>query len=325
MPALPDVVRADAGARVADLKALFQHEGERLRERLLSSGAILFRGFGIGSAEELAALQPEMGAPMRYIGGDSPRTKLHASAKHEIYTSTEAPASVRLPLHNEMSYLEVQPRLLWLACVKAATHGGETVLADGRGIVAALDADVRERFERHGVRYRCGFRGPNGALAALDNVAKINKSWMEAFETTDRSVVEEECRQQNAAFEWSSAGHLTIETLRPATTHHPVTGELVWFNQAHVFRLSARYLGRLRYALARRFFAAVGLVPHDASFGDGSAITDDVIDHLFDVLDAHTVPVRWQPGDVVLVDNVLCMHGREPFRGERKILVAMNA
>jgi len=29
--------------------------------------------------------------------------------------------------------------------------------------------------------------------------------------------------------------------------------------------------------------------------------------------------------DVLLVDNVLCMHGRAPYRGDRKIVVAMSA
>ena len=129
----------------------------------------------------------------------------------------------------------------------------------------------------------------------------------------------------HARFEWKPGGHLAIETQRPATKRHPVTGELAWFNQAHLFHFNARYLGRVRYDLARAFFAATGLVPHDACFGDGSPLGDDVIDHVFDVLDAHTVPVAWEAGDVLLLDNVLCMHGRAPFRGDRKIAVAMTA
>jgi alpha-ketoglutarate-dependent taurine dioxygenase len=32
----------------------------------------------------------------------------------------------------------------------------------------------------------------------------------------------------------------------------------------------------------------------------------------------------WQRGDVLLVDNFLAVHGREPFSGERRILVAMS-
>jgi len=36
------------------------------------------------------------------------------------------------------------------------------------------------------------------------------------------------------------------------------------------------------------------------------------------------VSFPWQEGDVLLVDNVAVAHGRRPFRGERKILVALG-
>ena len=31
----------------------------------------------------------------------------------------------------------------------------------------------------------------------------------------------------------------------------------------------------------------------------------------------------WRAGDVVMLDNVLVSHGRMPFSGQRKILLAM--
>ena len=319
----PAVVHARSGEGPSDLEALLARDAEKVSEQLLASGAVLFRGYAIGSAEALGALQAPMGESMRYIGGDSPRTRL--TKKRAVYTSTEALRSIPLPLHNELSYLDVHPRLLWFACLTPSSRGGATLLADGREIARALAPDVRERFERAGVRYRLGFRGPGQLLDALDRVAKVNKSWMDAFDTSDRRVVERHCEETNARFEWTRAGHLVIETERPATARHPVTGELAWFNQAHLFRFNARYLGHVRLALARAFFAATGLVPHDASFGDGSELTRDVLNHLFDVLDAHTVRVEWRAGDVLLLDNVLCMHGRAPFKGDRKIVVAMNA
>lgn len=40
--------------------------------------------------------------------------------------------------------------------------------------------------------------------------------------------------------------------------------------------------------------------------------------------EAEEVAFPWQPGDVLVVDNMLVSHGRRPFSGERRILVAMS-
>jgi hypothetical protein len=34
--------------------------------------------------------------------------------------------------------------------------------------------------------------------------------------------------------------------------------------------------------------------------------------------------VDWVAGDVLLIDNVLVAHGRRPFEGSRRVLVAMS-
>jgi alpha-ketoglutarate-dependent taurine dioxygenase len=41
------------------------------------------------------------------------------------------------------------------------------------------------------------------------------------------------------------------------------------------------------------------------------------------VYEANTVRERWQPDDLLLVDNVRTAHGREPFDGPRDIVVGM--
>jgi alpha-ketoglutarate-dependent taurine dioxygenase len=41
-------------------------------------------------------------------------------------------------------------------------------------------------------------------------------------------------------------------------------------------------------------------------------------------IESATVRFRWQRGDLLLVDNYFVTHGRMPFRGERRILVAIR-
>jgi len=322
MPLVPKIVEPDAQASPAALVAMLHDRGAELERDLNEHGVVLFRGFAVVTPAELADVVRATGeGTLRYVGGDSPRSSVHA----DVYTSTETPASFPIVLHNEMSYSEVHPRRLWFCCGMPATEGGETTLADGRAILADLDRRVRDRFEHHGVTYIRALRGKHRLLEAIDRVAKVTRSWMETFETDDREVVARACRAMGATFRFTDEDWLHIETTRPATVLHPVTGQRAWFNQAHLFHLCPRAIGRLRHAAARVFFGLTGAWSHDARFGDGSELERDTLDHVFDVMEAHTLRLRWQRGDVAWIDNLLTMHGRAPFRGERRIFVTMTA
>jgi len=39
----------------------------------------------------------------------------------------------------------------------------------------------------------------------------------------------------------------------------------------------------------------------------------------------HTVREPWQPGDVLVVDNLRMAHSREPYEGRREVVVAFGA
>jgi hypothetical protein len=64
-------------------------------------------------------------------------------------------------------------------------------------------------------------------------------------------------------------------------------------------------------------------LPRNVLYGDGSLINDDTLDTVRSVIETHKVSFPWQAGDVVMLDNMLTAHGRAPFRGTRKVIVAM--
>jgi alpha-ketoglutarate-dependent taurine dioxygenase len=316
--ALPLVIRPGNGDGLA---SLVRHERERLTHLLLKHGALLFRGFGAWRSEDLArVVEADGAAPMRYFGGISPRRAVAES----VYTATDLPPGVHIPLHSELSYLAVYPRRLWFSCVLPATRGGETLLADTRAVYHRLDPRVRALFVDRGVRYECSFHGESLLHDLLERFARVTKSWMDAFETDDRRVVEQRCREIGATPHWLESGRLVLETTRPAAVTHPVTGEPVWFNSAHLFHINPRGIGWSRYLLSRLYTLRPEARTHEATYGDGTPIDDDTLAHVFDVLEGATVAVRWRRGDVLWIDNLLCMHGRNPFQGERRVLAALT-
>ena len=94
--------------------------------------------------------------------------------------------------------------------------------------------------------------------------------------------------------------------------HHPVTGQRCWFNQI-AFLNEWTIDPEVREYLVD-MYGADGL-PFNTRFGNGEPIGEDVIQLLNQVYEENTVREPWQPGDLMLVDNIRTAHSREPTRG----------
>jgi alpha-ketoglutarate-dependent taurine dioxygenase len=146
-------------------------------------------------------------------------------------------------------------------------------------------------------------------------------SWQTAFQTTSRDEVERYCTEHGIAFEWRSGDRLRTRQIRGAVLTHPVTGDRVWFNHAHMFHVS-NLPPQVRASLGAEF--ADDELPRNAFYGDGSPIPDEVLETIRGLYAEAAVRFQWSRGDVLLLDNVLASHGRDPFGGARSILVAMS-
>jgi alpha-ketoglutarate-dependent taurine dioxygenase len=276
-----------------------------VREELGARGAILFRGFSTASAEDFESfartVTPEL---LSYEFGSTPRSEIQG----RIYTSTEYPAHQHIPLHNEQSYTTEWPLKIWFFCARAANPGGATPLADSRAVLAAIPPRIRDRFEAKRVMYVRNYG--NG----------LDLPWQKVFGTSERSVVERFCAQMGIACEWNEDGELRTRQVCQAIAEHPVSRERVWFNQAHLFHVS-----NLEPSVREGLLAALGEeeLPRNAYYGDGSPIEEAVLEEVRAAYRACTVEFPWQTGDVLLLDNMLVAHGRGPYQGARKVLVAM--
>ncbi len=295
---------------------------ESLSKKLLTFGGILLRGFPIEGADAFNKVVEclDFGKPLNYVGGDTPRDKV----KDKIYTSTEAPPSFMIPLHNEMSYIKNYPRHIYFYCSVAPKENGETTIADARGVYNSIDPVIREKFVKNGLKYISNFYGKSKLLDWINSFKRAHKTWMDAFETHDKSEVEKKCFENQFGYKWSKNDWLQVIYEMPSVIVHPETGERVWFNQAHLYDYNPRLLGLLNWMGTKLLYMQKDTVMHEIYYGDGSVVARQDLYHVMDVLEKETVKFPWQKNDLLILDNVLTMHGRASFSGPRKILAAMT-
>ncbi len=276
-----------------------------IEARLAAHGGLLFRGFGLDTSSDFERLCAAVsGELLEYRERSSPRTQV----SQNVYTSTDYPADQSIFLHNENSYQQVFPRKIFFFCASPAHQGGETPIADCRKVLRRLDRKIRERFVEKKWMYVRNFGDGFGL------------PWQTVFQTEERAEVERQCRNKGIGVEWKSEGRLRVNTVLPAVAKHPLSGELSWFNHATFFHVTTLE-PVLREVLLEEF--AEEDLPTNTYYGDGSPIEPAVLEELREAYRGETVSFPWQKGDVLLLDNLLTAHGRAPYTGPRKILVAM--
>lgn len=269
--------------------------------------AVLFRGFAVAGAADfrtvMAALSDDV---LSYGERSSPRSEVTEG----VYTSTEHPADQPIVLHNEQSYTLNWPLRIVFHCETEPAAGGRTPLADSRRVLARLSPATTAEFERRG-----------GVCYRRNYLPGISLPWQTAFQTERRTEVEAYCARSAIDVEWIGDDQLRTRQIRPVVRAHPVTGERTWFNHAlffHVTSLPDDVRTGLRRALTDEN------LPYQTAYGDGTPIDDAVLTELRAAYAAETRSFPWRRGDVLVVENMLAAHGREPFTAPRRILTAMS-
>jgi hypothetical protein len=278
---------------------------ESIESALLKHGAILFRNGNLPTPRDF-----EKAAQVVYGGlysdyGDLPR----AEAGEKIYESTWYPNDQMILYHNESSHLNMWPMKISFFCVTPAAKGGATPIFDTRGVCAMIDPKVLATFREKGLLYVRNF-SPG-----------VDPTWQAFFHTEDRAKVEAMCAEAGATCQWMPGDGLRISQKTHALWKHPKTGEEIFFNQIQLHHIAC-VDEETREAL-RELYSDDEL-PRNVYYGDGTPIPDEVVQHLSEVFEKVAIRGTWQKGDMIMLDNMLTTHARDPFEGERKIVVAMG-
>jgi alpha-ketoglutarate-dependent taurine dioxygenase len=288
-----------------DLADWARNNREYIANKLHTHGGILFRGFNLKTPQDFERVAAGIYTELFSEYGDLPREGVGG----KIYTSTPYPEDKRILYHNESSHMNRWATRISFFCVIAAKEGGCSPVVDSRKVYQGLDPAIRKEFEEKGVMYVRNFSDG------------LDVSWQHFFQTDDRSVVEETCRKQGFICEWVGKDDLRVKQRCRAVLRHPVTGEMSFFNQVqlhHVHCLDPAVRDSLLSIFKRED------LPRHVYYGDGSEISDAVMDHVGEIYEKHAVRFTWREGDMVSLDNMLAAHARDSFVGPRKIVVALG-
>ncbi|MBN3925214.1 TauD/TfdA family dioxygenase [Nostoc sp. NMS4] len=302
-PNFPLVIKP--AVKGVDLLAWAKSNRDFLQSELLKYAAILFRDFKVNSIEEFEQIIAAIcGEALEYRYRASPRTQVGG----RIYTSTDYPSDQSIFPHNEHAYSPTFPLKIFFFCMSPAAEGGQTPIGSSRKVFERIDPNIRDRFIEKQVMYMRNFGDGFGL------------PWQTVFQTTDKTKVEEYCQSNGIEVEWKANNRLRTRQVGPAILKHPQTGEMVWFNHAtffHVSTLEPTIRDLLLTTLPEED------LPTNTYYGDGSTIEPSVLAELRTAYQQEMVTFSWQKGDVLMLDNMLSIHARQPFVPPRKILVGM--
>ena len=115
-------------------------------------GALLLRDTGLETTRGFSEFLFSIGYHHHsYVGGTSPRT----DQGRGVYTATDIPADVTIPIHQEMSYLDSVPDYVTFFCEDPPENGQKTnLIGDMRKFTDSLPVDFKKRYKGKRARLR---------------------------------------------------------------------------------------------------------------------------------------------------------------------------
>lgn len=300
----PLTVRAPrSGYRLADWLA---SESARVWSLIHLHGAILFRGFSLGSVRTFENAVLSLTKSLTHEYGDLPASLPGTPFVRNV---TPYPPEHAILFHNEGTHTPRWPLYQWFYCESPPVFGGETPLVLCDSLYDSLPPAQREKFEKLGLRYVRNF------------IKGFDIPWQKFFRTSDPRIVDCQCAELGSTCSWEVDGSLRISINRPAVLRHVERQHPVFCNQVllhHPACLDADARAEMLHS-----FGSNGL-PRTVSYGDGTPIPDSTITDVLAAAIKLSVCFSWQADDVLMIDNVAVAHARRPYTGTRRMYVALS-
>jgi len=315
-----------------DVEAQLQYAKDNAMEiktMMEENGAVIFRDFDLMKTQEgFVSFYEAIGMktcldPLHSV---SARPTVDGKKGSPVYEAVnkESRKNFFIGMHNEFVGTRA-PRAAAFVCFKAAETGGEFLIGDGRAIFRDLKPELVAKLYNRSIRYsvmELPFFG------WLDNVPEMFRGVMMGGIKGLASAAINGKVDFSVDLQWGEAGYDNTRMLQarapkqPPIVVHPVTGDPTWFCNVHSHSSKLRKDREEIYGAERFEDGASQINKSDMFFGDDGDISDEDLTHMDEVTMKNVQYVKMTEGDVVLLDNYKCMHGRNVFDGTRKHGVA---
>lgn len=300
LPDYPSINSDDHTGGIADITQTIRNKKEWIEEELLQHSALLFRGFPLRSAADFSSFVDAFGWEEHPYLGFAPRTKM----EDRVYTANEGPLDQELGFHHEMTWMKSWPSKIFFFCETAPPEGGQTAIV--------LSHSITQRMEKKMPEFVSKLKDVGLVTTVTTPIENrvssfIAKNWQTFLETTDPNEAKKRAldTMNCGSFECFEDGtaKFVLGPLEAVRAFEGYGGREVWF-----YGIAAATSGRGNIS---------------QSLGDGSAIPCEAVEAFKAILDEECVNLRWEAGDVLLVDNVAVQHGKRASKPPRRILVSM--
>lgn len=302
----PYVMKCDSpDATLEQATEWVSQNSEELQDLASEHGAVLFRDFPMPTAEDFDAFITAFGMP-NFPYNKSLSNAVRVNRTERVFSANEAPPEVRILFHHEMAQTPIYPKTIFFFCEIAPDEGGATPLCRSDVLLERLQAECPEfvkNCEELGLKYS------NVMPPEDDHDSGMGRSWKSTLRVEDKEGAEARLKELGYSWEW-----LDDDCLRATTPVLPCVREISGNRKTFFNQLIAAFCG---WKDSRND-------PSDAiRFGDGSKLDKDAVMRSVEISDEITFNLDWQAGDAVLIDNTVIMHGRQPFKGTRKVLASL--
>ncbi|PLB52516.1 taurine catabolism dioxygenase TauD, TfdA family protein [Aspergillus steynii IBT 23096] len=297
---------------IHDIQTL-QHN-QLFTKYLSRHGTLLFRGLPIHNASDFSRFAHAFGyRPHEIIGIVVDRPVLAPN----VAPANESPKEILIYNHNESPQVPHAPEYIFFYGHRSPADGGETPISSSLELfqraqreLPTFIAELADKGILSKVTYTVTPQYKGGATLRQAFGKHILDS---DDEDTQRRKVEAQIKRYNrgeyTTWEWTDEGTLVLTHRLPAIRTQVGTNLPALFTGLAAYYRNVKVNGRGNAA--------------QQVYGDGTAIPEEYLERLARITDEIRVLHRWEEGDVLVYDNVVAQHGREPWRGEQADRVVM--